>query len=96
MPRPKRATKPRGPLAVFGYDYFADHAQSTDGAKPGLLDYEGLWGTGEEYAYELLNFSDGRRTPAQICEELSAEFGPVPLELVVEYQQALKRIGLLE
>ncbi len=94
--KPKRATTPRGPLAVFGYDYFADHAQSTDGAKPGLLEYEGQWGTGEEYAYELLNFSDGTRTPSQICKELSAEFGPVPLELVVQYQQALKRIGVLE
>jgi aminopeptidase YwaD len=92
----RRLGEPRGPLAVFGYDYFADHAKSASIATPKLLSYEGSWGDGEEYAYEALNFADGKRSAQQITDELSAEYGPVPLGLVVEYLQALKKIGVLE
>jgi aminopeptidase YwaD len=92
----RRATWPKGPLAVFGYDYFADHAQTAGIATPKLLSYEGLWGSGEEYAYEVLNFADGKRSAQQIRDAVSAEYGPIPLELVVEYLQALEKIGLIE
>jgi aminopeptidase YwaD len=92
----RRRSEPRGPLAVFGYDYFADHAKSAGLATPKLLSYEGSWGGGEEYAYEALNFADGRRSAQQIADELSAEYGPVPLGLVVEYLQALKKIGVVD
>jgi aminopeptidase YwaD len=91
-----RRSEPRGPLTVFGYDYFTDHAKAAGIATPKLLSYEGSWGAGEEYAYEALNFADGERTVQQICDELSAEYGPVPLELVAEYLQGLKRIGVVE
>src|SRR5262249_43960437 len=40
----KRKAKPKGPLPVFGYDYFADHAKAARVATPRLLSYEGLWG----------------------------------------------------
>jgi len=50
LPNWKRKSEPKGPLTVFGYDYFADHARSADIATPKLLDYQGLWGSGEEYA----------------------------------------------
>jgi hypothetical protein len=92
----RRRNEPRGPLAVFGYDYFADHAKSAGIATPKLLSYEGIAGSGEEYAYEALNFADGRHTAQQIANDLSAEYGPVPLGLVVEYLQALKRIGVVD
>jgi len=97
-PRPawKRKVSPKGPLMVFGYDYFADHAKSAGIAMPKLLDYQGLWGSGEEYAYEVLNFTDGSRNAQQIREAVSAEYGPIPLDLVVEYLQALEKIGLVE
>ena len=58
--------------------------------------YAGSWGAGEEYAYEALNFADGRHTAQQSTDDLAAEYGPVPVELVVEYLQALKRIGIVE
>jgi hypothetical protein len=83
-------------LVVFGYDYFADHAKAAGIATPKLLSYEGTGGSGEEYAYEALNFADGRRSAQQIANDLSAEYGPVPLGLVVEYLQALKRIGVVD
>jgi aminopeptidase YwaD len=92
----RRLKEPRGPLAVFGYDYFADHARSAGIATPTLLSYKGSWGSGEEYAYEALNFADGRHGVQQIADELSAEYGQVPLALVVEYLQALKGIGVVE
>jgi aminopeptidase YwaD len=86
----------KGPLAVFGYDYFADHAKATGVATPKLLSYEGLWGGGEEYAYEVLNFADGKRNAQEIRDGVSAEYGPVTLEMVVEYLRALEKIGVVE
>jgi hypothetical protein len=90
-----RAGQPRGPLAVFGYDYFADHAKAAGVAEPKLLSYEGLWGSGEEYAYEVLNFADGKRNAQEIRDAVSAEYGPVPLEVVAEYLKALEKIGVV-
>lgn len=92
----KRRAEPKGPLAVFGYDYFADHAKAAGVATPKLLAYEGRWGSGEEYAYEVLNFADGKRNAQEIRDAVSAEYGPVPLGLVVEYLKALERIGVVE
>jgi len=91
-----RKTQARGPLAVFGYDYFAEHAKVAGVATPKLLSYEGLWGSGEEYAYEVLNFADGKRNVQEIRDAVSAEYGPVPLEMVVEYLKALEKIGVVE
>ena len=91
-----RKPTPKGPLAVFGYDYFADHAKAAGIPEPKLLTYEGLWGSGEEYAYEVLNFADGKRNAQEIRDAVSAEYGPIPLELVVGYLRALEKIGLVE
>jgi aminopeptidase YwaD len=92
----KRKPEPRGPVAVFGYDYFADHTKTAGIATPKLLSYEGLWGSGEEYAYEVLNFANGKRNTQEIRDAVSAEYGPISLELVVEYLQALEKTGLVE
>ncbi len=92
----KLKAEPKGPLAVFGYDYFADHAKTAGVAMPKLLSYEGLWGSGEEYGYEVLNFASGKRNAQEIRDAVSAEYGPVPLEMVVEYLRALEKIGLVE
>jgi len=91
-----RKAEPRGPLAVFGYDYFAEHAKTAGVATPKLLSYEGLWGAGEEYAYEVLNFAGGKGNAQEIRDAVSAEYGPVPLEMVVEYLKALEKIGVVE
>jgi hypothetical protein len=91
-----RRRSPRGPLVVFGYDYFREHARDAGLPTPRLLDYQGAWGSGAEYAYEALNFADGSRSPEQIQALLSAEYGPVPLELVSDYLQQLKTLGIVE
>ena len=90
-----RNGKLRGPLSVFGYDYFDDHAKAAGVARPMLLDFEGLRGSGGDYAYEALNFADGKRNAQQVGDALSAEFGPVPLALVVEYLKALETTGVV-
>src|SRR3989440_6027661 len=74
--RYRRNGKLTGPLAVFGYDYFADKAKAAGLATPKLLSFEGLWGAGEEYAYEVLNFADGKRNTQEIRDAASAEYGP--------------------
>jgi len=93
----KRELEPRGPMAVFGWDYFAaEREKRGHTTKPKLLEYEGLWGGGEEYAYEVLNFADGKRNAQEIRDAVSAEYGPVPVELVAEYLKALEEIGVVE
>jgi aminopeptidase YwaD len=92
----KRKPEPKGPLTVFGSDYFADRAKPAGVAMPKILDYEGTWGSGEEYAYEILNFADGNRDAQQIRDAVSAEYGPIPRALVVEYLKDLEKIGILE
>src|SRR5713226_5014345 len=92
----RREANLKGPLAVFGYDYFAERAKAEGVATPKLLSYEGLWGSGEEYAYEVLNFADGKRNAQEIRDAVSAEYGPVPAEMVVEYLRALEKIGVVE
>jgi len=90
-----RNSQPKGPLAVFGYDYFEDHAKAAGLATPKLLAYQGLWGAGEEYAYETLNFVDGKRNAQQIRDAVAAEYGPVTLDMIVEYLKALEKIGVI-
>ncbi len=93
----KRKLEPKGPLAVFGSDYFADHAKTAGiSTAPKVLEYEGIWGGGEEYAYEILNFVDGTRNAQQIRDAVSAEYGRIPRSLVVEYLKDLEKIGILE
>ena len=91
-----RNADPKGPMSVFGYDYFEDKYGAEEAPKVRLLRYNGLWGSGGAYAYEVLNFVDGKRTAQEIRDAVSAEFGPVPLEYVVEYLRALEKIGVLK
>lgn len=85
----------RGPMSAFGYDYVTDKYGEERAARIRLLPYQGLRGSGAEYAYEVLNLVDGRRTVGQIRDDVSALYGPVPLELVAEYLAALESIGVV-
>lgn len=85
----------RGPLSVFGYDYFADHYDAQKNGPVRLFQFQGLRGGGGEYAYEALNLVNGRRTAREIRDMVSATYGPVPLELVVEYLRALETIDIV-
>ena len=89
-----RNPEPKGPMTVFGYDYFLDH-YGVEKKPPALLNYNGLNGDGAEYAYEALNLVNGNNDVSAIRNQLSAEFGPVPIDIVSEYLEALASIGVL-
>jgi hypothetical protein len=86
----------KGPMTVFGYDYLADHYEAERRGNLRLLSYRGLRGSGSSYAYEVLNFVDGRRNAQEIRDSVSAAYGPIPLDVVVEYLRALESIGILQ
>jgi aminopeptidase YwaD len=90
-----RNAEPKGPMSVFGYDYLVDHLGAERAAALALTDYSGLRGGGGEYAIEALNFVDGRRSVRDIRDALAAEFGPVPLEHVTAYLEALETIKVI-
>ena len=83
-PSPSSVRTVKGPMSVFGYDYFTDHF----GTKPLALN--------DEYRYEALNLVDGRRTPQEIRDTLAAIYdAPVELKDVEEYLAALASIGVI-
>ena len=47
------------------------------------------------FAYEALNFVDGKRTVSDIRDWLVAELGTVSLEDVAEYLRALESIDVI-
>mgnify|MGYP006196064563 CR=1 FL=1 len=92
----RRRPEPKGPLDGFGYSYLDDQLERHGLERPALLTYEGLWGSGSEYAYETLNLVDGRRSVGQIRDAVSAIYGPVPEAQVAGFLDALEAIGLLD
>jgi hypothetical protein len=40
------------------------------------------------YAYEIVNFADGKRTVGEIRDAVSAEYGPLSIDLVTDYLDA--------
>ncbi len=50
---------------------------------------------GEDVAYEIVNFVDGKRTVADIRDAVSAEFEPIDRAAVTEYLELLVRIGAI-
>lgn len=104
---PKEATRPRtaaadlrrvparrvmGPMNVYYYDYVADRAGSDD-----MRVVERVTGRprGDVIAYEILNLVDGKRTVSDIRDYISAAYGPVATEDVVDYLRVLEKIGVV-
>jgi hypothetical protein len=91
----RRSPQPKGPMTGFGYGYLADQLAQRGIPEPALLRREGLWGSGAEYAYEALNWVDGKNRVRDIARSLSAEFGPVPESEVAEFLGVLEKIGVV-
>jgi len=92
----RRNPKLKGPMSAFGYDYFSDHYGAERESAVRLLRYQGSRGSGGEYAYEVLNLVNGKRTAQEIRDAVSATYGPIPLEVVIEYLRALESIRVIE
>jgi hypothetical protein len=86
----------RGPLSVFGYDYLRDKLGAERVGKLRLLEYQGLRGAGGDYAYEILNFTKFPMRVIDTRNAVSAVYGPVPLDIVLEYVLALEEAGVVK
>jgi aminopeptidase YwaD len=49
----------------------------------------------ELYAYEIVNFVNGKRTVGEIRDAVSAEYGPLPVSLVAGYLDACAEAGII-
>jgi hypothetical protein len=50
----------------------------------------------ELYAYEIVNFINGKRTVGEIRDAVSAEYGPLPVNLVADYLDACAEAGVVQ
>ena len=50
----------------------------------------------ELYAYEIVNFVNGKRTVGEIRDAVSAEYGPLPVNLVADYLKACAEAGVIQ
>jgi aminopeptidase YwaD len=92
----RRNAQIKGPMSAFGYDYFSDHYGAEREGSLRLLQFQGLRGGGGDYSYEVLNLVNGRRTVQEIRDVVSATYGPIPMEVVLEYLRALESISVIE
>jgi len=92
----RRNPKLKGPMEAFGFDYAREGLGEAKYKSLRLLEYAGPRGSGEDYSYEVLNLADGRRSVGEIREAVSAIYGPVPVDLVDEYLQALSTIDVVQ
>jgi aminopeptidase YwaD len=50
---------------------------------------------GQLYAYEIVNFIDGKRSIGEIRDAVAAEFGPIPLDVVADYLKACEEAKIV-
>ena len=92
----RRNPEIKGTMGAFGYDYFTDKYGEEKAATIRLLRHSGLRGSGSEYAYEVLNLTDGKRSEQEIRDAVSAIYGPVSIDVVLEYLKALETINVVQ
>jgi aminopeptidase YwaD len=49
----------------------------------------------ELYAYEIVNFVNGKRSVGEIRDAVSAEYGPLPISFVGDYLDACAEAGVV-
>ena len=78
-------------LARLGKDRYARIQLINSAATPML----NVRDQSELYAYEIVNFVNGRRTVGEIRDAVSAEYGPIPVNVVSDYLQACAEAGVI-
>jgi len=78
-------------LARLGKDRYAKIQLINSEATPML----NVRDQSELYAYEIVNFVNGKRTVGEIRDAVSAEYGPIPVSLVTDYLQACVESGVI-
>jgi hypothetical protein len=79
-------------LARLGKERYAKIKLINSGATP-LLNVRDQ---SELYAYEIVNFVNGKRTVGEIRDAVSAEYGPLAVNLVVDYLDACADAGVIQ
>jgi aminopeptidase YwaD len=82
-----------GPLTYQNDDVLLDRLGAERVAKIKLLESDSssllkAQERGAIYAYEIVNFIDGKRTVAEIRDAVAAEFGPIAVDVVADYLRA--------
>jgi aminopeptidase YwaD len=89
-----------GPLTFQNDDVLMDRLGRDRMRQVKLLDADSsrllnVQDRGSLYAYEIVNFFDGKRSVAQIRDEVSAELGPLPLDIVLDYLKACEEAKII-
>ena len=79
-------------LARLGKDHYAKIKLINSEATPML----NVRDESELYAYEIVNFVNGKRTVGEIRDAVSAEYGPLPVNLVADYLDACVEAGVIQ
>jgi aminopeptidase YwaD len=90
-----------GPLTFQNDDVLVDRLGRERVRRIKLLDADSshllnVQDKGALYAYEIVNFVDGKRSVAQIRDEVAAELGPLPLDIVFDYLRACEEAKIIE
>jgi hypothetical protein len=91
---PVRTKEIRGPVNFFRPQYGRDWTAAKLG-DPNFVEKVRLARFGHYYLYETLNFADGVRNLGRIQELVAAEYGPAPLDEIVEYFRLLESVGVV-
>src|ERR1700677_2710642 len=94
-------TAESGPLTFQTHDVLLDRLGSERVAKIKLLQGGSnrllrVQDRGTLYAYEIVNFVDGKRSVGEIRDAVAAEYGPIPLAVVADYLKACEEGKIVE
>ncbi len=101
---PRRVSAPGnsefGPLTYQNDDVLLDRLGAERFAKIALFDADSnrlikTQNSGSLYAYEIVNFIDGKRNVGAIRDAVAAELGPIPLETVSDYLDACAQAKII-
>jgi aminopeptidase YwaD len=89
-----------GPLIFQNDDVLTDRLGSDRVSKIKLLDSGSdrlfrVQDRGGLYAYEIVNFVDGKRSIGEIRDAVAAEYGPIPLDVVADYLKACEEAKIV-
>jgi aminopeptidase YwaD len=89
-----------GPLTFQNDDVLVDRLGSERVGKIKLLDSEAnrlfrVQDRGALYAYEIVNFVNGKRSVGEIRDAVAADYGPIPLDIVADYLKACEEAKIV-
>jgi hypothetical protein len=89
-----------GPLTFQNDDVLLDRLGSERVSKIKLINGQSnrlirVQDRGALYAYEIVNSVDGKRSAGEIRDAVAAEYGPIPIDVVVDYLRACEEAKIV-